>query len=180
MKRTPLRRKKALRPKVWMARAPSSFSMEELRAAHERPFPPLKPRKRLPAKRATPRRSSRVRDEAYLSWVRLQPCMVGERAFVEVMTEAARLGIAHGIRIEGGARCSGPTDPDHRREGVGAGQKASDRDAWPCCRRHHDDRHALTGVFAGWDREAMREFIRARISEANARYERHLSNGGPL
>jgi len=67
--------------------------------------------------------------------------------------------------------CSGPTDPEHKREGVGMGQKASDRDAWPCCRQHHDERHGLTGVFAGWSRDQMRRFIDEQIAIANGRYD---------
>lgn len=137
---------------------------------------PLKRRKRLPAKRVTPRRSSRVRDEAYLAWVRLQPCAVHESCISVLRSPDARRGEGLGVEILFDlARCSGPIDPDHKREGVGAGMKASDRDAWPCCRRHHDDRHALRGVFAGWSRDQLREFIATRIAEANVAYERHLA-----
>ncbi len=132
---------------------------------------PLKRKSGLRRKRPTERRSSRVRDEVYLAWVRLQPCAVlgvlasgGPPECVACVVTAQPLW-----------RCSGPIDPEHRREGVGAGQKASDRDAWPCCRRHHEDRHALTGIFAGWKRAQLRAFIRERITEANAAYERHLA-----
>lgn len=121
-------------------------------------------RGRLAPRRATERRSSRVRDEQYLAWLRRQPCAVG--GFL------ARAGHAYSLSWH----CSGPTDPEHKREGVGAGQKASDADAWPCCRRHHDDRHALRGVFAGWSRGQLREFIRERIAEARGRYEREIAS----
>jgi hypothetical protein len=116
---------------------------------------------RLRRKRLTERRSSRVRDEAYLAWVRMQPCAVA--------------AYHCGVMLVG---CSGSIDPDHQREGVGMGQKASDRQAWPCCRAHHDQRHDLTGVFRGWTREQLREFIANRIAEANAAYERHRAGDG--
>lgn len=112
---------------------------------------------RLRQRRPTPRRSSRVRDKEYLAWVRQQPCAL------------KGLAIFH---LRDGRECAGPIEPDHRREGVGAGQKASDRDAWPCCRRHHEDRHALTGVFKGWTKAEVRDFVGRRIAEANALYER--------
>lgn len=150
MKRSPLRRK------------------TPLRAIAERDTKPAKSRKRLPARRATERRSSRVLDDAYLAWVRLQPCAVG---FL--------IGIAHRSLAFKLYPCSGPTDPDHKRQGVGAGKRASDRDAWPVCRRHHDDRHALAGVFKGWTRDQMRAFITVRIAEANAAYEIHLKQAVP-
>lgn len=136
---------------------------------------PLRRKTRLSPKRATVRRSSRVLEEAYLAWVRLQPCAV--RAFLAPAWESEkgfRAAIAAAL-----LSCSGPTDPDHKRQGVGAGKRASDRDAWPVCRRHHDDRHALTGVFKGWTREQMREFIDARIAEANAAYELHIKQAVP-
>ena len=133
---------------------------------------PLKRKTRLAPKRATVRRSSRVRDEAYLAWVRLQPCRV--RSMMETPFNAGFLS-----SMAPNARCWGPTDPEHQRQGVGMGQKASDRDAWPCCRTHHDQRHDLSGVFKGWTREQMRSFIRERIAEANAAYERHLARAVP-
>lgn len=114
-------------------------------------------RSRIAQVRAKARRSSRVRDEAYLAWVRQQPCRVG----------------AAGV-----PGCLGPIDPDHKRAGVGAGTKASDRDAWPVCRKHHDDRHAMRGPFTFMTKEQLRAFIDARIAEANAAYERHLAASG--
>lgn len=130
---------------------------------------PLKRKTRLSPKRATVRRSSRVRDEAYLAWVRLQPCAVGV-----MLRQLARNTGAH-APFSSSAACWGTTDPEHRREGVGMGMKASDRDSWPCCRGHHEHRHGRVGVFAGWPETQLNEFIRARIAEANAAYERHLA-----
>lgn len=112
--------------------------------------------KHLAAKRDRPRRSSRVLDPAYLAWVRTQLCVCGD-AFV----------------------CEGRTEPDHQREGVGAGRKASDRDSYPLCSLHHRHRHDLTGPFRGWTRERLRTWIAERIAEANARYDAaRAANGG--
>lgn len=131
----------------------------------------------LKRKRLTERRSSRVRDEAYLAWVRLQPCAV--HSFFVSILRAPRIRRGDDIVVENlaeGARCWGPIDPEHMREGVGMGQKASDRDAWPCCRGHHEQRHnTASGAFRGWTRTQLNTFIRERIAEANAAYERHLA-----
>lgn len=134
---------------------------------------PLRHKTRLSPKRPTVRRSSRVIDDAYLAWVRMQPCAA--RAAMETPFNAGFLSSSMALN----ARCFGPIGPDHKRQGVGAGKRASDRDAWPVCRRHHDDRHALAGVFKGWTRDQMRAFITVRIAEANAAYELHLKQAVP-
>ena len=100
---------------------------------------------RLPARRSTPRRSSRIEAPHYLAWLRLQRC-----------------GVAIAFPEEA-ARCSGPIDPEHKREGVGMGQRASDADAWACCRLHHDERHDGRGPFAAMDRATLRQFVRCQI-----------------
>lgn len=147
MKRSPLKRK------------------TPLRASNS----PAKPRKRLPAKRATERRSSRVRDEEYLAWCRLQPCAVGKMIADGWWKDPDDHFVRTVAPVFG---CRGPTDPEHKREGVGMGQKASDRDAWPCCRGHHEHRHnTKSGFFKGWPRAQLDAFIRERIAEANARYD---------
>jgi hypothetical protein len=111
-------------------------------------------RKALLKRRPGPaRRSSRVEDKAYLAWLRLQPCGV-----------ARLLGRSD--------LCGGPTDPDHERQGVGMGQRASDRRAWPCCRIHHSQRHDLNGFFRGFDGDRLTDFIERRIEDANVAYER--------
>lgn len=74
----------------------------------------LKRRTRVTPRRATPRRSSRVRDRAYLLWVKSLPCAAsGLDPNCEGVVEAAHMG----------AR--------------GLGQKCSDREAGPLCVRHH-------------------------------------------
>lgn len=108
---------------------------------------------RLRARRATSRRSERVLDPAYLAFLREDSC-----------------GVARSLGTDAG--CNGPTDPEHERQGVGMGQKANDARAWSCCRKHHDERHALNGFFKGWDRAQLRAFISGQIDISRARYQR--------
>ena len=108
---------------------------------------------RLRARRATSRRSSRVMDPAYLAFLREDSC-----------------GVARSLGYDGD--CSGPMDPEHERQGVGMGQKADDARAWSCCRKHHDERHALSGFFKGWLRPQLRTFIAGQIDISRARYAR--------
>lgn len=106
-------------------------------------------------RRATPRRSSYFRDDAYLDFVRSQPCAI-----------AAALGPLAGP-------CSSTIDPDHQREGAGMGQRSPDPCAYPACRDHHDDRHAAhgrRGVFAHWSRAQLNDFIRDRVAESQTRW----------
>lgn len=141
---------------------------------------PLRRKTRLSPKRATVRRSSRVLDEAYLAWVRLQPCAVGKLFEFVSRQSAVRATPDLAARLASDSVCWGPVDPEHKREGVGMGQKASDRDAWPCCRGHHDQRHnTASGAFKNWTRAQLNEFIDARIAEANAAYELHLKQAVP-
>jgi hypothetical protein len=114
-------------------------------------------RTRLAPKRATPRRSSRVEAPHYLAWLREQPCGVPF-----ILKDAA-------------GPCGGPVDPEHKREGVGMGQKASDMDAWACCRIHHDQRHDGRGVFSTMTRDELRTFIRMQIAMFKTAYTAHLA-----
>lgn len=66
--------------------------------------------------------------------------------------------------------CRGPIDPEHKREGVGMGQRASDADAWACCRYHHDQRHDGRGVFSTMSRDDLRAFVRSRIAACRVAY----------
>jgi hypothetical protein len=119
---------------------------------------PLARTSRLPRRRATPRRSSRVENPHYLAWLREQPC-----------------GVPYLLKDAAGP-CGGPVDPEHKREGVGMGQRASDADAWACCRVHHDQRHDGRGVFATMSRAELRVFIRAQIAMFPAAYTAHLAS----
>ncbi len=74
---------------------------------------PLKRKTRLKPKRSTPRKSGRVRDEAYLDAVRALPCYV--------------------------CGWEAPSDPDHQGEHP-YGRKANDDTAVPMCRPCHSKR----------------------------------------
>lgn len=113
---------------------------------------PLARTSRLAARRATPRRSSYFRDDAYLAFVRSQPCAIA-RHFALPTTS-----------------CTGPCDPDHQREGAGAGQKRPDPFAYPACRIHHDDRHAARGPWARLSRAERNHVIRVLVGASQARW----------
>lgn len=119
---------------------------------------PLRRGGSLKAHRATERRSSRVSNPHYLAWLRAQRC-----------------GVAVAFGEQAGP-CWGPIDPEHKREGVGMGQRASDADAWACCRLHHEQRHDGRGVFAAMTRDQLREFIRLQISMFLTAYTAHLAS----
>lgn len=107
-------------------------------------------------KRATPRRSERVHDRLFLDFVRGLPCAM------------AALG-----------RCYGRTEADH----VGPrplGRKADDDSAVPLCSRCHASRHALSGVFSGWTREALTAWCEYQINKTRASYARWLEAGTDL
>lgn len=76
----------------------------------------------------------RQRELDFVAWVRRQRCVLA------------------GVR--GAGECSGPgVDPDHMgtvaHHDRGTSQLPSDLTCVPMCRRHHEDRHANTGYFAG-------------------------------
>jgi hypothetical protein len=99
------------------------------------------------------RRSSRVRDRSYLSWLHSQSCCAGD--LVRDVLD----------------RCGGGIEADH----VGArglGQKSSDSESLSLCSRHHSDRHNLLGVFRGWDRERMHAFFAKHLTRLRRAYER--------
>lgn len=79
----------------------------------------------------------RIRDNAYLAYLRRQTCCVGPLL---------------------GDRCEGPTDPAHLRFSdfkvgrinPGKGRKSDDRWCLPVCRKHHDSQHAHGNERAWW------------------------------
>ena len=105
---------------------------------------PLARTSRLPARRATPRRSERVRDVAYMLRVKGLQC-------------------AADLLLGDGARCSGAVEADHA--GIRpAGRKADDNSCIGLCLAHHRARHDFAGVFRGWSREQMRRWLDAVIA----------------
>lgn len=114
---------------------------------------PIKRKTRLRARRPTVRRDGRVRDEAYLAFVRSLPCCVVDDK--------------HGGRI----------DPHHAGERP-AGRKADDDTCIPMCRYHHDqwDGPMWHGnPFRTWDHEKRRAWQDERIAETRALWEKRNS-----
>jgi hypothetical protein len=120
-------------------------------------------RTRLKSKRATPRRSSRVRDEAWLAEVRRLPCCA-PFAYPLAM-------------VDPWTPCRGRVEADH----AGArplGRKASDDTAIPLCQRHHRERTDYSGHFKGWDAARMREWCDWKIAETQTTVTAHLAGIG--
>lgn len=105
--------------------------------------------KRSPMKRrrATPRRSDRVRDPGYLVAVRLMECCAWA--------------------LPDAGRCAGVIEADHAGLRP-AGRKCSDNETIPLCSRHHVDRHQFLGAFRGWDRARMRAWLDEQIANTQA------------
>lgn len=138
----------------------------------------IKRRTRLKPRRDRARRVAphRVRDRAYLDWVKgLRVCFVSvwiERVWLSLMEiedeqerkdaelDFAMLASEHGD-------CAGPYDPDHQGADRGAGLKASDDTAVCMCRRHHDHRTGTVnrvGFFEGMTDVEERRFCDAGIA----------------
>lgn len=92
---------------------------------------PLRRRKTITPKRRRPRRSGRVRDNAYLRAVKSLPCLLAP------------------------LNCTGPVEADHAGQRP-LGRKCSDDEAIALCRGHHRERTDYAGFFKGWSGHAMR------------------------
>ncbi len=103
----------------------------------------------LKKRRATPRRSARVRDAAYMDWIRQQPCALGRRY--------RHKGTVH-------AHHAGPR---------GFGQKASDDTTIPLCAHHHTAWHDLGWPFRGWSHDERVEWVASTIAYYRTGYEFH-------
>ncbi len=82
-------------------------------------------RSRPRPKRATPRRTSALRDKPYLVWLKEQRCVV-----------CVTLKMIYRERLC--ASGAGPIDPAHT-ENNGRGSKGPDSSCIPLCRHHHDE-----------------------------------------
>lgn len=175
-----------MRRTAWQRKPPA---LKEVKPSKLPPLPPREPASpptlrviqgggatikrevRIKAKRETRRRSSRVEDEAYLAWLRTQPCGLAAWA----LEQWVKFRIV--IEID---PCILPIDPDHERRGVGMSQRASDCRAWSICRGHHDQRHgAARGFWGKMSKHEKAEFIAARIDEHRHRYHLEQLAGGP-
>jgi hypothetical protein len=119
---------------------------------------PLERKTRLRARRATPRRSARVHDLAFMARVRQLPCLVW------TMLPDYALG---GRYVAPASPCSGSMHA-HHMGARGLGQKCSDLETVPFCERHHRDWHDCTGPFADKSKEWRLEFAKAAIEQTRA------------
>ena len=117
------------------------------------------PRKKRPG---PPRKSERVRDEAYLAEVRERSCC---------LTTARGTTCGPAVRNDG---MRWGTEADHAGPRP-LGRKADDNTAIPMCPKHHDERTDGTGFFKGWTKERMRAWCDEQIAATQARI---LSHGG--
>jgi hypothetical protein len=110
----------------------------------------LKRRKAIKPRRERERRSGRVRDTAYMDFVRGLPCCSPMHPL-----------IGHASRIHA-----------HHAGQRAAGRRANDDTCIPLCGWCHDCWHGAGGPFNGWDREQRRTWADARIAETQALYAR--------
>jgi hypothetical protein len=121
---------------------------------------PIKRRTWMRRKRATPRKSGRVRDRAYLLAVRELPCCVPTAVFFR---KGEPSHYDHG----------GPVEADH----AGArplGRKCDDNETIPICRDHHRQRTDYSGWFQYFRAADMRAWCDAKIVETQARVRARL------
>jgi hypothetical protein len=96
-------------------------------------------------RRATRRRSDRVRDVPYMLAVKQLPCCARLLADCSLAIEADHAGVRP------------------------AGRKCSDRETIPLCSYHHICRTDRVGPFRDWSRAAMRAWLDARIADTQQR-----------
>lgn len=102
-------------------------------------------------RRATPRRSDRVRDPEFMRWVRRQPCSV-------------RVDPPDPNRL---TPCSGRVQADHMGERA-VGRKADDITCAPMCAGHHVQRSSHHGSFFELDQAQLREWRGRAIERTQA------------
>lgn len=110
---------------------------------------------RLPAKRAKPRRSERIRDREHLARVHDLPCW----ASLSVLGHA----------------CAGSIEADHQGARP-SGRKANDDTAVPLCTLAHRQRTDWSGPWRSWDKLQMQAWLAAGIAWTRAALHRQ---GGP-
>lgn len=106
---------------------------------------PLARTSQLPARRATPRRSERVEDPAYVAAVHDLPCCARDLS-----------------------PCDGPIEADHAAKKVGGGRKSDDTGCIPLCSHHHRQRHDFHGPFKTWTAPKLRRWLDGHIAATRA------------
>ena len=99
-------------------------------------------------------------DKAYRDWVHRQPC-VGLEAFPGVC----------------GHFCGPPPYPvkvqqSHARDMTGVGRKEPEKRSVAMCPRLHQRWEEHNGWFNGWTKKQRRDWMNARIAEANAKFDK--------
>lgn len=122
------------------------------RSAPPKRYTPLK------RKRSKPRRSSRVRDKAYLEFIRRESC-------------CAYLVQVPSLSVHIHSECEGRVHA-HHAGARGYGQKASDRTCIPLCMRHHRAFHDLGWPFIVMQREERLAWVMGQIGYYQEMYER--------
>jgi hypothetical protein len=108
-------------------------------------------------RRATPRRSSRVRNREYMIFVKTLLCCIEEHSPDPHYHDDP---------------CDPVIEADHvGRRGIG--QKCSDDETIPLCARHHRERHNARGIFSDLAREQMREWLDAQIRRTQTLWAEH-------
>jgi hypothetical protein len=127
-------------------------------------------RARINPRRETERRSSRRRDRAFLAFIHSPSCPLWCEASLP------------GHRCARGA-LGGVVEGDHQGR-RGTGQKSDDDETVKLCKLIHVARDSFVGaefreggVFAGWGREEMRDWVRRGIAHTRAAYERSRWHG---
>lgn len=99
------------------------------------------------------RRSERVRNAAFLSFVHTLPC--------------AAIGMP-------GHTCDGPLEADHQGRRP-AGRKADDDTSVPLCKLGHQQRDAFKGAWLDYDHDRMRAWLDDKIAATRAAWIQHLA-----
>lgn len=113
------------------------------------------PRTPIPARRATERRSSRVRSEEFLDtcrgWKSGARCLIKQH---------------YGAQV---GDCFGDVCPDHERDMTGGGMKSDDETSYPACIGHHDQMERFQLPDA-----TTRETRKAKRRELNAEHKANI------
>lgn len=62
--------------------------------------------------------------------------------------------------MAGHGECLGALHVHHAQGRKGLGQRNSDTTGKPLCTKHHQERHALSGPFKGWNKQRIRDWER--------------------